>query len=221
MATSRRTGILASALARAVAMVTPLRRFWGWRLRRRMVQVDVAVKLAREAEGVRLAAGSASAACADSCMTSPSWPVMVSFPSSRTWTSVVRMLPPTSVHARPVTRPTSLFSCASESRNLGTPRNSPNPLGGQLFLVFGVAFDDLAGNLAGIATDRARGCARRLHASSADDFEDGVVFEDDVFLAQAGLLALFLDEILARDLQLLHSVCRRRISMRSCSAGMV
>ena len=36
----------------------------------------------------------------------------------------------------------------------------------------------------------------------ADDFEDSVVVEDEVFLAQAGLRPLFLDEILARDLQL-------------------
>ncbi len=37
-------------------------------------------------------------------------------------TSVVRMEPPTSVQARPVTRPTSLLSCTSLSRNFITPR---------------------------------------------------------------------------------------------------
>src|SRR5271157_4548895 len=66
------------------------------------------------------------AACADSCITSPSLPVKVSLPlPSTTVASVLRMEPPTSVQAKPVTRPTSLFSWASVSRNFSTPRNSP------------------------------------------------------------------------------------------------
>src|SRR6266536_1254216 len=65
------------------------------------------------------------AACADSCMTSPSLPVSVSLPlPSTTVASVLRIEPPTSVQARPVTRPTSLFSWATVSRNLITPRKS-------------------------------------------------------------------------------------------------
>ncbi len=44
------------------------------------------------------------AACADSCITSPSLPVRISLPLPSTIeTSVVRIEPPTSVHARPVT----------------------------------------------------------------------------------------------------------------------
>ena len=47
------------------------------------------------------------AACADSCITSPSLPVMMSLPlPGMTVASVVRISPPISVQARPVTMPT-------------------------------------------------------------------------------------------------------------------
>ncbi len=50
------------------------------------------------------------AACADSCITSPSLPVVVSLPRpSMIAASVVRIDPPTSVQARPVVAPTSFF----------------------------------------------------------------------------------------------------------------
>ena len=52
------------------------------------------------------------AAWIDSCITSPSWPVCVSLPlPGTTAASIVSSSPPTSVHARPVTRPT--WSCSS------------------------------------------------------------------------------------------------------------
>ncbi len=63
------------------------------------------------------------AACADSCMTSPSLPVRVSRPlPDMSVASVTRSSPPTSVQARPVAMPTSFFSSAMVERKRGTPR---------------------------------------------------------------------------------------------------
>ena len=56
-----------------------------------------------------------SAADADSFITSPSWPVRISWPLPGTSVdSICSRSPPTSVHARPVTRPISfsLFRAA-------------------------------------------------------------------------------------------------------------
>jgi hypothetical protein len=65
------------------------------------------------------------AACADSCITSPSLPVSVSRPRpGMSVASVTRISPPTSVQARPVAMPTSFFSSATDGRNRGTPRYS-------------------------------------------------------------------------------------------------
>ena len=65
------------------------------------------------------------AACADSCMTSPSLPVSVRWPRpGMSVASVTRISPPTSVHANPVATPISSFSSAMLGRNRGTPRYS-------------------------------------------------------------------------------------------------
>jgi hypothetical protein len=75
--------------------------------------------------------------------------------------------------------------------------------GGQLFLVLCAVLDDLAGDLAADVADFALEVADAGFAGVvADDFENGVVGEDDVLLAEAGLLALLLDEILAGDFEL-------------------
>src|SRR5438445_698444 len=73
------------------------------------------------------------AACADSCMTSPSFPVVSIFPRpSMTVASVVRIDPPTSVQASPVVAPISFFLSRSMSLNQGL-----QPLVGENHLLFG------------------------------------------------------------------------------------
>ena len=72
-----------------------------------------------------------------------------------------------------------------------------------LFLVLGSRLHYLARHLAAHVADLAfqvadSGFARVV----ANDFQNRIVLEDDIFLAQAGLLALLLDEILTRDFQL-------------------
>src|SRR5579863_9413308 len=95
-------------------------------------------------------------------------------------------------------------------------------VGGELFAMLGALLNDLARHLAAHVADLAfqvadAGFARVV----ADDLENGIILEDDVLIAQAGLLALLLDEILARDLQLFkfgvalqakdfHAVLQRR-----------
>ena len=65
------------------------------------------------------------AACADSCMTSPSLPVSVRWPlPGISVASVTRISPPTSVHASPVATPISFDSSMSVGRKRGTPRYS-------------------------------------------------------------------------------------------------
>ena len=65
------------------------------------------------------------AACADSCITSPSLPVTVSLPlPSIRVHSVVRIWPPTSVHASPVAAPISFFFSVVRSRNFHGPSRS-------------------------------------------------------------------------------------------------
>src|ERR1700686_3470937 len=67
------------------------------------------------------------AACADSCITSPSLPVTVSLPlPSIRMASVVRIWPPTSVQAKPTAAPISFFLSAWRSRNLAGPRRPAN-----------------------------------------------------------------------------------------------
>ena len=81
---------------------------------------------------------------------------------------------------------------------LGHAEKFADVLRGDFFLVLRAAFDDLAGDLAADVADFALEVADAGFARVvADDFEDGVVFEDDVLVAQAGLLALLLDQILA------------------------
>ena len=98
--------------------------FWDCALGHMHVNVEVAVEVARQSEPRRLASA---------CTTSPPAPTPASRrPVCRSselalaihhrGTSVVRIEPPTSVHARPVTKPISLFSWASVSRNFITPR---------------------------------------------------------------------------------------------------
>ena len=148
---------------------------------------------------------------------------MVSLPlPSSTCTSVVRMLPPTSVHARPVTRPTSLFSCTSESRNLGHAEEVGDVFAGDLFLVLGAVLHHAARHLAADVADFALEVAHAgLARVVADDLEDRIVGEGDVLLAQAGLLALLLHQVLLGDFELfvlgvalqaqdLHAVLQRR-----------
>jgi hypothetical protein len=65
------------------------------------------------------------AACADSCMTSPSLPVSVSVPfPGISVASVRRSSPPASVQAKPVATPTSFSSWVIIGRYFGTPRYS-------------------------------------------------------------------------------------------------
>ena len=65
------------------------------------------------------------AARADSCMTSPSFPVSVTSPLPLTSVaSTCRTSPPTSVQARPLTRPISLFRAISCLRNRIVPSSS-------------------------------------------------------------------------------------------------
>src|SRR6185295_9766301 len=66
------------------------------------------------------------AACADSCITSPSLPVRRSAPlPGISVTSMGRISPPTSVQARPVARPISFCSSWRDLRKRGTPRYAP------------------------------------------------------------------------------------------------
>src|SRR5580658_197677 len=72
-----------------------------------------------------------------------------------------------------------------------------------LFLVLGVVLDHAAGYFAADVADLALEVAdARFARVIADDFENGFVLEDDVLFAQAGLLALLLDQILAGDFEL-------------------
>src|SRR5437667_2546409 len=62
------------------------------------------------------------AACADSFMTSPSWPVSVTCPLPGIWIASMNMMsPPTGVHASPVATPTSGLRPATSLWTLGWP----------------------------------------------------------------------------------------------------
>ncbi len=75
--------------------------------------------------------------------------------------------------------------------------------GRELFLVLEAALDDLAGHLAADVADLALQVADSgLARVVANDFENSVVGEDDVLVAQAGLLALLFHQVLARDFEL-------------------
>ena len=65
------------------------------------------------------------AAFTDSCITSPSLPVICILPLPGIVTvSIFKISPPYSVQARPVTIPTLLLDSSSPNLNFGTPRNS-------------------------------------------------------------------------------------------------
>ena len=118
MAMSRRTGILLSALADRRGHGDAGRRaVLGNRAFRHVnVNVDVAVEVLRHAQPparertdidmsrLRRLLHHVAQLAGDG---------ELAFAVERPATSVVRMMPPTSVHASPVTRPTSLFSLAS------------------------------------------------------------------------------------------------------------
>ena len=64
-----------------------------------------------------------SAACALSFITSPSWPVRISWPRpGMRVASMNRMSPPTGVQARPVATPGTLVRIATSFSNRGAPR---------------------------------------------------------------------------------------------------
>ena len=66
---------------------------------------------------------SVSAACADSFMTSPSWPVRISLPLPGVRVaSMNRMSPPTGVHASPVDTPGTLVRIATSFSKRRGPR---------------------------------------------------------------------------------------------------
>jgi hypothetical protein len=81
------------------------------------VQVDVVLlqEVAVDAEADARERTTDSAADADSFITSPSWPVRISWPLPGTSVdSICSRSPPTSVQARPVTRPISFFLGTAE-----------------------------------------------------------------------------------------------------------
>src|SRR6202030_3208669 len=101
------------------------------------------------------------AACADSCMTSPSFPVRVRrlLPSIKV-ASVASTEPPTSVQARPVVRPISLCFSSQNSRNFRTPRKSLTLMGvisEKTFVCEREIFVGQAGGLARAANEEALG----------------------------------------------------------------
>ena len=146
------------------------------------------------------------AACADSCITSPNWPVMVSLPLPSTIaTSVLRIEPPTSVHASPVTRPTSLFSLASVSRNLVTPRNSLT-FSAVESAVYCRRFLPLCAPPCGrCCRFRAPGCERRLRACSERMISRRASsLNVELLFGQAGGFALLAHQELLGDLNFFH-----------------
>ncbi len=128
MATSWRTGMPVSSETSAVNMVTPAdgpslgmppAGTWTW-----MSTFSRKLPPSRPSCGARLRMND-SAACADSFITSPSWPVRVSLPlPGMRVASMKRMSPPTGVQASPVATPGSLVRSATSLTNLVGPRNS-------------------------------------------------------------------------------------------------
>ncbi len=144
------------------------------------------------------------AAWADSCMTSPSLPVMISLPRpGRMTTSVSSNSPPNSVQAKPVVRPTSSFSSPRPKRNLGTPKYLAT-----VWLVIRTL-------CSGPSLTTSRATFRQMPASSRlqiphprlpgilpDDGQDGVFGKFDVIRGQAIGLTLLPDEEQLGDVQL-------------------
>ena len=146
------------------------------------------------------------AACADSCMTSPSLPVSVRCPlPGISVASVTRISPPTSVHARPVATPISFVSSASVGRNRGTPRYSVTlaPVISSLNSL--PLDDDLARDLAADRRDLALEVAdARLARVALDDRLERFVEERDVRASSSPAPSIaFGDEELLGDLDLL------------------
>ena len=132
------------------------------------------------------------AACADSCITSPSLPVKVSLPlPSTTVASVLRMEPPTSVQARPVTSRLRSFrglACAE----LEHAQVVANLVGLNLSRKIRTFFYNLACNLAADVADFALQVADASFSSvSANDLPDGFVRKLDILVGQASRNACF------------------------------
>ena len=146
-----------------------------------------------------------SAACADSRMTSPSCPVIVSFPEPGiAVASMNSTSPPTGVQARPVATPGSLVRRFDSAKKRRRPRSSRARLAETFSLAFGLALGDLARDLAADGADLAlevphAGLARVL----VGDRLEGGVSERDLAALEAVLLDLPRDEVALRDVDLL------------------
>ena len=102
------------------------------------------------------------------------------------------MVPPTSVHASPVTRPISLFSCTCESRNFATPSRSSSVLRRHLLDVCRVPDHPprhLAADVADLALQVAHAGLARV---AADDLAQRIVGEADLLLGQPRASRCFL-----------------------------
>ena len=105
---------------------------------------------------------------------------------STTLASVLRIEPPTSVQARPVTRPTSLFSCAKRVAELDDAQEVVDVLAGDGDVVVLAFLDHLARHLAADVADFALQVADAGFARvGADESSDGFVGELDVLFRQA------------------------------------
>ena len=149
-----------------------------------------------------------SAACADSFITSPSWPVSVSVPlPGIREASTKRTSPPVGVHARPMATPGFFVrSSTSSSRNLGAPSSSTTSAG---VTVTGCSWPSArrARHLPAERGDLALEVPHaRLARVAADHGAQRVVGEGDVLGGQAVVLHLLRHEVLAAILSFSSSV---------------
>ena len=97
-----------------------------------------------------------SAAWADSRITSPSWPVIVSLPEPFiAVASMNRTSPPTGVHARPVATPGTLVRRRCSEKNAPLAEQLAGALGRDPDLALRLALGDVAGDLAQHGADLA------------------------------------------------------------------
>src|ERR1041385_3801728 len=140
------------------------------------------------------------AAGAASCMTSPSLPVIVSWPlPGMIVTSVDRSSPPSSVHARPVVTPMPCSPCLAVAE-LGWTQVLGKAFRIDLDLRVAVALDDLNRDLAADRGDLAvKGPHARLFRVVADNAQHRAVGEGDILRVEAVRLTLLVDQVLLGD----------------------
>ena len=159
-----------------------------------------------------------SAACADSCITSPSWPVIVSRPRPGiAVASTNSTSPPTGVHASPVATPGPRGPPARLGEEPAAAEQLARARLGDRHLARRLALGDLAGDLAADRADLALQLADAgLARVVGDDRPQGRIGERDPRRRQAVALDLARHQVALGDLRASRPRCSRRAGSSPC-----